>query len=87
MITQLKARVAALEKSRLWGPTIFTMRDGSTRTVSGLGDYLMRLLGLVFDNEVTPQQKAQLDLIGASISEEPSDGIAELIRALLNSPM
>jgi hypothetical protein len=86
MITNLKARVAALEKTRKWEPTILTMPDGSTRSISGPGDYRLKLLAVVCGNEATPEQEAQLDLIGASVSEEPSDGIAELIRALLNSP-
>ncbi len=86
IITNLKARIAALEKGNLWGPTILTMKDGSERSISGSGDYLVRLLGVVFENDVNPQQKGQLNLIRSSVVITPDDGIASLIRALLNSP-
>jgi hypothetical protein len=87
IITNLKARIAALEKGNLWGPTILTMKDGSERSIFGSGDYLLRLLNLVFEKDVNPQQTAQLNLIRSSVAIAPDDGIASLIRALLNSPM
>jgi len=87
MIANLKARVAALEKTSGLHTTVLKMPDGSTRSISGTENYFVRLLGLTFEKDATPEQQVQLDLIRQSVSEEPDDGIVELIRALLNSPL
>jgi hypothetical protein len=84
---KLTQRLAALEKGLITEPTILTMPDGRTLTIAGPGDYMVRLLGVVFRG-ATPAQAAQLDLIRRSTQiKEPGGGhMAELVRALLLSP-
>lgn len=62
------------------------MPDGSTLTITGKGDHVLRLLACVLDDEnQTPEQKNQLDLIRQSKSS--NDGLVELTRAILLSPL
>ncbi|HKD05608.1 MAG TPA: hypothetical protein VKB79_06875 [Bryobacteraceae bacterium] len=84
---QLKARIEALEKRRVIEPTILTMPSGEAVGLSGHGDYLLKLLGAVFD-EPTPDQKSQFDVICScsDIKEQGGGHITELIRSLLLSP-
>ena len=85
---KLKRRIEALEMGLITDPTILTMPDGRTVTITGPGDYMVRLLGVVFRG-ATPAQAAQLDLIRRSteISEPGGGHMAELVRALLLSPV
>jgi hypothetical protein len=86
----LNKRLAALERQiAISGPTTLTMADGSTVRLAGPSDHLLRLLGSVFRESNTPVQVAHLDLIrrSASCREPGGSHIAELIRALLLSPI
>jgi hypothetical protein len=67
---------------------MLTMPDGGTVSLTGRGDYLLRLLGVVFGG-ASPEQSIKLELIRQSTaSNEPGGGsIVDLIRALLMSPV
>jgi hypothetical protein len=62
------------------------MPDGSTVSLTGQGDCGLRLLGCVLDeHNQTTEQRRHLDLIRQSKSS--NDGLIQLARALLLSPM
>jgi len=82
-------RLLALEERFITEPTILTMPDGSTVTLTGRGDYLLQLFAdATRGNEIAPAQAAQLDLIRRSTdSKEPGGSrFAELIRCVLLGP-
>ena len=85
---KLKNRIAALEKGLVTEPTLLTMPDGKTVHLTGRGDQLVRLLGVVFE-EASPEQEAQLNLIRCSTDSREWGGghMVDLIRALLLSPL
>lgn len=91
--SNIRRRIEALEKglSRVVGePTLLLMPDGSTVTITGDGDYLLRLLGVAFGGEnISSEQAAHLELIGkCSDSKEPGGGqLVELIRCFLLGPV
>jgi hypothetical protein len=85
----LNRRLAALEQRLITEPMILTMPDGSTASITGQDDYLLRLFtDATRGNEITPVQAAQLDLIRRSTdSKEPGGSrFAELIRCFLLGP-
>jgi hypothetical protein len=82
-------RLDALEKRFIREPAILTMRDGTTATIWGHGDYLLELLGTVFHNEgISSGQAKQLDLIRRSTETHEPGGahLTDLIRSLPLSP-
>jgi hypothetical protein len=86
---KLHRRLEALEKRLINEPTILTMPDGTTATISGDVDYLRQLLGSIFgDRLISSGQTKHLDLIRRSTESREPDGahLIDLIRALLNSP-
>jgi hypothetical protein len=70
-------------------PTMLTMPDGSTVSLTGPGDYLAPLFGSLFGKSLSSSQAAQVDLIRWSTGvTEPGGGhMVELLRALLHSPV
>jgi hypothetical protein len=85
---RLHRRLEALEKELVSEAATLTMPDGSTATIPGSGDYLLRLLGRKFDCADNSREQAHLDLIRrATGSEEPGGGrMVELIRCVLLGP-
>jgi hypothetical protein len=86
----LRRRVEALEKDLITEPAILTMPDGSTVTIPGGGDYLLRLLEVATHEEsASPEETKHLDLIRCSRdAREPGGGrITEVIRVLLHGPV
>jgi len=86
----LNRRLAELEKGLISDPTLLTMPDGRVVTITGSGDYLLRLMGAACGGgNLSSEQAAQLELIRqCRRSEEPGGAhIVELIRAYLLGPV
>jgi hypothetical protein len=82
-------RIRALEARMVMEAVILRFPDGSTKEISGHGDFLLSLFaGLFGGAELSPAKAAQLDLIRTSVAaEEPGGGhMVELMRCLLNGP-
>ena len=85
----LRRRLAALEKRLISEPTLLMMPDGSTARIPGRGEYLLKLLVVAARGaNISPEQAAQLDLIGRSTSAMQPDGgrLVELIRCCVLGP-
>jgi hypothetical protein len=85
---RIEKRLRALEARMISDPLILTFADGSTRTICGGGDFLMRLFKGVFGRaDLGPGQAAQLDLIRQSVrAQEPGGGrMIELLRCFLHA--
>ncbi len=90
MTKTLYRRLAELEKGYITEPTILTMPDGGIATITGSGDYLLRLMTAAWSGKgVTAEQKAHLELIRQCRSSKEPGGarIVELIRAHLLGPV
>jgi hypothetical protein len=75
----LSGRLAALEDRLITEPTILTIDDGSTVTLTGQDDYLLRLFtDATRGSGITPAQAAQLDLIRRSVNSKEPGGHALL---------
>jgi len=85
----LNRRLAILERGFSTEPTVLIMPDGSAASINGPGDYLMLLLGVAVDENVSSEQAVHLDLIRrCTASKEPGGGhMVDLIRALLLGPV
>lgn len=69
-------------------PVILHFADGSTKSLFGYGDFVLRLFQGVFGSGVlSPGQASQLDMIRQCVSfTEPGGGrMVELLRVLLNA--
>jgi hypothetical protein len=85
---RLEKRLRALESKLLTDPLILRFADGSTRTICGHGDFLLRLFRGVFGRaDLSPGQASQLDMIRQRVSStEPGGGhMVELLRCLLDA--
>lgn len=83
-------RLDALERQFISEPTILTMPDGSTATITGPDDYLVTLLALSTRCETaTPGQAAHLELITrCTDSREPGGAhLVDLICSFLLGPV
>jgi hypothetical protein len=83
-------RLDALERQFISEPTILTMPDGSTATITGPDDYLVTLLALSTRCETaTPGQAAHLKLIRECTSSKEPGGaqLVDLIRCFLLGPV
>jgi hypothetical protein len=86
---KLRRRLAALEKRLISEPALLVMPDGSTASIPGRGEYLLKLLvGAASGANISPVQAAELDLIRRSTGAiEPSGGrLVELIRCCVLGP-
>jgi hypothetical protein len=86
----LQRRLALLEKQILREPTLLTMPDGSTVSIPGRSDYLVRLFVAVIGGETAgPDEARHLDLIrSCTASYEPGGGrLIEVIRCALVGPV
>jgi hypothetical protein len=84
----LRRRLAALEKRLISEPTLLIMPDGSTASIPGRSDLLNLLVVAARGINISPEQAAQLDLIGRSTSAMQPDGgrLVELIRCCVLGP-
>jgi hypothetical protein len=84
----LRRRLAALEKRLISEPTLLIMPDGSTASIPGRSDLLNLLVVAARGVNISPEQAAQLDLIGRSTSAMQPDGgrLVELIRCCVLGP-
>jgi hypothetical protein len=84
----LRRRLAALEKRLISEPTLLIMPDGSTASIPGRSDLLNLLVVAARGINISPEQAAQLDLIGRSTSAMQPDGgrLVELIQCCLRGP-
>ena len=85
----LRRRLAALEKRLISEPTLLMMPDGSTASIPGRGEYLLKLFVVAARGaNVSPEQAAELDMIRRSTDAiEPSGGrLVELIRCCVLGP-
>lgn len=81
-------RLRALEAKIITDPLILHLADGSTRTLFGGRDFLVRLLrGVCREADFSPAQAAHLDLVRKCVSsQEPGGGrMVELIGCLLHA--
>ena len=86
---KLNRRLEALEKELLSDPIVLLMLDGSTATITGPSDYLLRLFEIVAGRrEIYPEQAEQLDLIRqCTSSKEPGDAhLVDVMRCFLFGP-
>jgi hypothetical protein len=79
----LQRRLALLEKQILNEPTVLTMPNGSTVSMPGRGDYLIRLFAaMIASQAVGPEQVRHLDLIRSCTAS-----LIEVIRCFLAGPV
>ena len=86
---RVEERIRALESRMVMNPVVLYFSDGSTRNISGPGDFLLSLLlGALAGVNLSPTQSAQLDLIRQSVAAlEPGRGhMVELLKSLLCAP-
>ena len=86
----LERRIRALEARLIQDPIILRFSDGSTREISGRGDFLLRLFcGASGGADLAPWQAEQLELIRRSVAaREPGGGrMVEVLQCLLNGPV
>jgi hypothetical protein len=81
----LLRRVQEAEEYTLNNPVVLYMQDGSAVRLNGRGDIPTLLLGSLFKEPKTKPQQAAYALVKSSVSSR--DGVIELIRALLCSPL
>lgn len=81
-------RILKLESQFVQEKTRLIMPSGEIVTLTGRGDFILQLAGAMVKGVLTPEQKRQARLIGASTSiEEPGGGhMLELVRAWVNGP-
>ena len=87
---QLEKRIDALEARLSPHSVILYLADGTTRAVSGSGNFLYSLLiEACRGSEVSPRRAEQLALIRQSVdSKEPNGGrMCDLIRCFLVGPV
>lgn len=84
----LKRRIEKLEKELRSDPILLHFADGSTRVLRGRRDSLLKLLGAVMNENLSPEEAAQVRLIGQSVAAiEPYGArLCELIRIFLEGP-
>lgn len=81
----LARRISEIEAQHLNYPVLLKMPEGKRVRLRGRGDLSRLLLGHVFDKDKTLEQAAAFQLIKESV--ECDDGLIELTRALLSSPL
>jgi hypothetical protein len=86
---KLQKRLEALEAALINEPTLLRMPGGSTASLPGRGDHLLRLFDVAVGGAaINREQAAQLKLIRQSTgSREPGGGhMTDLIRCFLHGP-
>jgi hypothetical protein len=86
---RFEKRVRALEKRFLVDPVVLYFADGSTRQISGRGDFLLTLLADTCRGaDLSPRQAEALELIRRSVGATEPGGarMVELLRLWSNRP-
>jgi len=86
----IRRRLEALEKRLISEPTLLFMPDGSTASIPGRGEYLLKLFVVAARGaNVSPEQAKQLELIQRSTGAIKAGGgcLVEVIRCCLLGPV